>query len=306
MKITNVKLMTTEEVANFKTKVYGSGSEKKQLSSDYCAKNINDIIQKHKDYKDIHLKNAYEKSIIWNLLNNEKIIENNKIVNDVKNGIKHFCVCGSELRYVNNFNFVGCSNWNNQSEKHISYNERTINKIIEYDDFINTYEFPALYLNDFKNYYNLNFIMVSILQEYLFQVYKQECYSERLNFNTYQKVSNSQRESKKQELIIKSICLNKFKKVVDQLHFSLKIDNKFSVRIFDLVCSNDDYIYILEIKKHKDLQDVLKLNLYQDILKQYLTQINDTRPVKSYTIVYEGEGDLSSNCLTIKDLENEF
>jgi hypothetical protein len=306
MKITNVKLMTTEEVANFKTKVYGSGSEKKQLSSDYCAKNINDIIQKHKDYKDIHLNNAYEKSVNWTLSNNEKIKENNKIVNDVKNGIKHFCICGSELRFVSNFNFVGCSNWNNQNQKHISFNERQINNVIEYNDFISTYEFSTTYLNDFKKHYKMDFIMSSILYEYLFEVYKQNCYCKNLNYNNYQNGVNSQKESKKQELIIKSICLNKFKKVVDQLHFSLKIDNKFSVRIFDLVCSNDDYIYILEIKKHKDLQDVLKLNLYQDILKQYLTQINDTRPVKSYTIVYEGEGDLSSNCLTIKDLENEF
>lgn len=305
MKLTNVKLMTPEEVAQFKKKVYGAGSEKKQLSANYCAENIEDLIKKHKDYYDIHLDNAYNKYVSSTKEWQNKILENNLIYEEVKsNAVEHFCNCGAKLRYINNFDFVGCSDYSNKENLHVNINFRNYIEIDDFYEYKANYEFSNSYINDFKRYYNIEFVMSSVIYEFLFTIYKQQCYSENLNYNTYQTGVKSSSESKKQELILKSILNTKFDKVKEQVHFSLYIDGKYSVRVLDFICSKDDTVYIIELKKHSGLFDYLKLDLYKKILQEYLKIKNNNRYVKTYTIIYEGDGD--DNCLTINQLQNEL
>jgi hypothetical protein len=305
MKIEKVKLMNTEEVSNFKKKIYGAGSEKKQLSADYCVKNIDQLIQWHNEYFDIHIKSEYEKYIQKTESYNESLHEKNQIFIDVKNGSNnHKCICGSSLRYVKNFDFVGCSNYNNSGQRHTTINFKEQREINDYFTFKSEYEFPKTYLNLFKKHYKIDFVMSSVLYEFLFNIYKINPYTE-FDYNVYNTGIHNQIKSKSEELIVKSICKSRYDNVLEQVHFSMLLDGKFSVRIVDLICAKDDTIYVIEQKKHSGLVDVLKLELYKDIVTAYLISKNDNRKVKAFTVVYEGaesEGDF----ITLNYFKNEL
>lgn len=308
MKLEKVKIMTAGEVANFKTKMYSKGSEKKQLSSDYCARNINDLIQKHKDFYDLHIGLKYDKYALgiesYNIIRADK----NQIFDDVKNGIPNYCTCGSNLKYISNFNFVGCSNYHDKRENHININYQNLQEIDSYFEFKSNFEFSNSYINDFKTYYNLNFLMSSIIYEFLFEVYGQKCYSENLSYNNYQTGVNSAKQSKKEELVVKSICNNVFENVKDQVHFQYYIDNKYFVKIPDLICSKNNIVYVFDVKKNNSITDILKLDLYQNIVKEYLKTKNDKREVKSFHICYDKDSfdDKNTRTITLNTLRNEF
>ena len=303
-----VKIMTAEEVANFKTKMYSKGSEKKQLSSDYCARNIKDLIQKHTDFYDVYIGLKYEKYSLAVDTYNDVKAQKNQVFEDVKSGINHFCTCGAKLRYIEHFNFVGCSDYHNKKEQHININYQPLTEVDSYWEFKSDFEFSNNYINDFKNYYNLNFLMSSIIYEYLFEIYGQKCYSENLSYNNYQTGVNSAKQSKKEELIVKSICNNVFENVKDQVHFHYYIDNKYYVRIPDLICSKGNTVFVFDIKKHNDATDILKLDLYQRIVTEYLKTKHDFREVKSFHICYDKDSydDQNTRSITINTLRNEF
>jgi hypothetical protein len=309
MVLSKIKVMTAEEVANFKKKVYGAGSEKKQLSADYCAKNINDLIRKHEEYYLIHLEKKYNKYKEQYDSSISLSIDNNNIINDVKNNLHtHYCICGAELNYIKNYNFVGCTDYRNEDYRHTSYNYKAVTELQSFHQFCNDYTWSKTYLNDFRNHYGITFIMASVLYEFLFEVYGQECYAIELKSNTFQTGVNASKQSKKEEFIVKSICNELFDIVSDQVHFSLEIDGKYSVRIPDLICSNESKVVVFDIKKNNNIVDLLKLNLYQDIVTQVCKDRNDYRIVESYHIVYDKKAytDHTTRTITINDLKPKF
>ena len=308
MELKNVKIMSSEEVANFKTKLYGKGSDKKQLSSDYCARNIQDLIKKHRDFYDVYIGLKYDKYVLTTKSYNDIIIDNNTIFEEVKDGKEHLCNCGSALKYISNFNFVGCSNYNDKSEKHININYKEPQEIDSYFDFKSDFEFGKGYINEFKKHYNLNFLMSSIIYEFLFEVYGETCYSNELTYNSYQSGVNSASNSKKEELVVKSICKSIFNTAKEQLHFSYYLDEKYYVRIPDLICSKENIVFVFDVKKNNNITDLLKLDLYEKIVSQYLKSKGDNREVKSYHIVYDKDSydDKNTRTITINTLKNEF
>jgi hypothetical protein len=307
MKVEKVKIMTTEEVADFKRKVYGKGSEKKQLSADYCAKNIKDLIKKHDEFHNVHIKEKYNKYKEYWESYNALVMDNNILFDEVKNNTKsHSCTCGAKLKYISNFNFVGCSDYRNESQKHININFKNISEYQSFEDFYYEFEFSNTYINDFKKHYKLDFLMSSIIYEFLFEVYGQKCYSNDLSYNNYQTGVNASKQSKKEELIVKSICLELFHIVKEQMHFSLVLNGKHCIRIPDLICSNKNKVYVFDVKKNNDVIDLDKLNLYQEIVKQHLANKNDKREVLSFHIVYDKNStdDLKTRTLTINSISN--
>lgn len=297
--------MRAEEVASFKKKVYGAGSEKKLLSADYCMDNITDLIQKHKDFKDIFIMQKWEE---YNASRNgwiKSAKERNEIFERVYHGEQVLCNCGSSLHYLVKFGFVGCTNFKNENFKHDSYNfNDEIPEIKSFTDFKKEFEFPSTYLNHFKNHYNIPFVMSSILFEYLFEIYGQKPHA-NITHNVYNTGVKNALRSRNEEFLLAGLAKKKFDKVIEQPHFSMYLEGKYSVRIVDLLCTRNNTVYVLEQKKDESLCDFLKLELYRKIVETYLREKNDLRKVESYFVVYSNQA-TSPKCLTLDYFKNEF
>ena len=307
MRIEKVKLMSAEEVARFKSNIYGKGSEKKQLSINYCADNTKQIIEWHREYKAIHLMKRFENAVAQQKLAQSRQDEHNQIVFEIKEELKtHYCQCGSPMHYIPRYGFAGCTNYRNQNYKHDTYNFRDFEyKPLNYEDFAKDYQFPSTYLNDFKQHYNIAFVMSSILYEFLFEINNETPHA-NINTNVYNTGVRNALRSKTEEMIAKSIIRNKFKTVKEQVHFSLELNGVYSVRVIDLLASNENEVFVFEQKKHEHLCDFEKMELYRRIVEIFLRQRKDNRVVKSYFIIYDQEETSNEKCLTLNQLKNEF
>ena len=301
MKIENVRLMTTEEVSNFKISLY-KGNEKKEHSAKYCSENLPLLIQKHSEFKEHTINTDYAVYLSRTETFNASITTGNEIFTKVKNGGSEACVCGARLRYVDNFNFVGCSNFNDTSAKHSNYNYKDKHPVLSKEDYVLQYScFGQNYLSKFKKWLNIEFINTTILYEFLFTIGKQIPHFE-IEPEKYNTIIKSKNDSKNQELILKNLLSKKYTTILEQPHFSCKINGINTVRIPDFICSTSEEIHLIEAKAAEYLCDDDKLNLYTEILKIYVSD-KDNRPIKSFHIVYQNDA-IKENCITLNEFYN--
>lgn len=236
MIISNVKLMTAEEVSNFKMSLY-KGDEKKQESAKYCADNLKLLCQKHDEFYNYLTDEYYRLYLEKKNAYSSAIIESNEIYLSVKSGKDKFCTCGAKLRYISNFDFVGCSNFKDQTLQHCNFNYKEPIEILTKRDFIKQTEiFGQNYLSKFKKWLKIEFVSTSVLYEFLFTVAGLKPYF-AIDTSKYNTILNSKTDSKTQESVLKELLKTKYKTVLDQPHFRCDINDVSSVRIPDFICS---------------------------------------------------------------------
>ena len=309
--------MSKQEVDSFQSFIKDNNDHKKTSSSKWCAENIDTLIKWHKEYKDIFLRQKYEKYVKGFDAARAMMEKQNEVFNKIVNGDIVKCICGANLRLVTNFNFIGCSDWTNKSvvhSKNISCPSQS-SDVMTYVEFLkdpyNT-DFGKMYLNGFRSYYEINKIMASVVFEFLFTINKEVCYCPELTASYFQGAVHSKDRANVEETVIKPILEQKFKKVVEQCHIKYSTDViREQVSIPDFVCSNDSLIVVFDVKKDIGQGDLKKLNFYQDLVefirrKQEADSGLPPKKISSYTILYSEVDDAQSNNTYKKDCRGLF
>jgi hypothetical protein len=228
----------------------------------WLQKHSDKIIKLHEEYKlDEHNKQEakYKEHL-------EVIKQNNDFVDGIKNGAVEYCICGSELKFVSNFNFVGCSNWQDKTKEHKSYNYK---KNYYKDDPFFTY-YSLDYLSDIckiiKSKYNIK-IQAGNLYEF-YTLNKVTLLRHEITKEKFSKLKQNSEISKKREILIKSILEQNNLRFGYQKKIMYKLkDKKQTHAIPDFIVLFDNSLCIIEQKKNLESCNDYQLIFYKELLQ---------------------------------------
>ena len=246
--------------------------------------NSDEVIKMHDEYQS---KECNRQLIILEDYR-EEVKAHNKKVDNIKNGGEEYCICGSQLKWREIYKFAGCSNWQDKTQKHNSYNYRT--DVYEEKGEVFSPNYSHDYLSSIckiiKTKYNIK-IQASNLYEF-YVLNKVELLRDDINRNKFNSLKQSGEISKKRELLIKSILeQNKIKfRYQKQIMYKIK-DGKQTHAIPDFIAFINNEFLIIEQKKNIDNCSDSQVEFYSDLL-QFMY------PDKSIKIVYVIEEDSES------------
>lgn len=314
MKIIDVRWETPEEKQKRINYYSEKNAQKDEASLIYCTNNLNKIISDYEifktNYKESKLKEQedyYNKSL--ESYNNK--IENAKktelIIQNIQAGELYLCKCGGKLRYIDNFNFVGCVNYKDKSKEHNTINFPNWSIINDYKPKKYEIEYSKKHLELFRNQFNIpDFVKLSILYNFL-KSNNVEILGD-LSLDFYNNSRNSNLNSNNEEKIILQILKNKFKKVYHQqgIKFKTNLDFGYKTKVPDFIAVNDDCIYLFEAKKSISNIDSSQLFLYNLLLQHILDNKKQHKNIKCYFIIFDPNFNQEhyKNCLTIEKLNN--
>jgi ssDNA-binding Zn-finger/Zn-ribbon topoisomerase 1 len=309
---------TDEEVKKLKTFFLEKRLDKDEFTTKWLSTNGDLFLELH-DRFDVDFFNSRYKERVHDLrkLNIRYIDESLKYIK-IKSGEKVECECGGVLKIVSyqGSEFVGCSNYKNESVTHTRVYQRVIKEIPSlYDfkqDFIEQKEsykdcvFPSTYINEIKNTNNLpKELKMSILIEFLL-MHNRDLYNPKV-LDHVSKITQTGRTSKKREHIILPILQSLFTKAEGQkaIYYRLKGEKRNSIKFPDFVAHDGKSIFLFEQKKSEFDANINQINLYEKVI----AFIAKGYPIKKY-FIFEEETDKIEidgiRCLTIKNLRDEF
>jgi hypothetical protein len=232
-----------------------------QLS--WLQSNSDAIIKMHSDYCSIEWHDQWEKR----KQNSIDVRNHNLKINNIKNGDIEYCICGSELKFVTNYNFVGCSNYLDKTQKHtIMYYKQPW-----YEDDSEPFSatFKLHYLSDIckkiKQQYNIKIQSSNLFEFYLLN--NVELLNKNITRETFKNAVQASETSKKREILIKSILEKNNIRFGYQRKIIYKIkDGKQSHAIPDFIAFINDKFYIIEQKKNMHNINEYQVDFYKDLI----------------------------------------
>lgn len=235
--------------------------------------------------------------------------EKDKIIDDIRyNNAEYLCECGNKLKYVENFNFVGCTNYRDKSKHHSYINYTDWEKLNqqELNITVNPVEYSKNHLDLFRVRYD---IPKNVKMSVIYKTLKSNgveflCDINESRFNIGRNASNN---SNLEEILIKEILENKFEKVSYQPGIKYKTESSLNwqVKIPDYICQNSESIFVFDAKKNIDNIDIDQLKFYHELVDFIRFKHGINKQVKSYFIVFDPlNTDKISNCLTINKLKS--
>lgn len=192
--------------------------------------------------------------------------------------------CKSKLRYVEDYSFWGCPNYLDKSIIHSTFNK---NHLFLFDKNNIKHRVNAHWVTDIKKNLNIskNISATNILD--FLEFYGFEDLRMRFDYKpTKESIAgfvNGNIESKKEEKeIFEKLSSLNFDKVQKQYYLKYKlIDDKERIAILDILISDEDKVYIIEIKR--GLYDIKEeqLKLYKNLIRFIQNTKNDKRKLIS-------------------------
>lgn len=266
-----VKIMTKKEISEHISSLSLYYKQKNQNSFQYLESIKADIFnQYHIIYQSVlynyiaQIKNYDDKVAAWE----------NKI-----------CLgCKSKLRYVEDYSFWGCPNYLDKSIIHSTFNK---NHLFLFDKNNIKHRVNAHWATDIKKNLNIskNISATNILD--FLEFYGFEDLRVRFDYKpTKESIAgfiNGNIESKKEEKeIFEKLSSFNFDKVQKQYYLKYKlIDDKERIAILDLLISDENKVYIIEVKR--GLYDIKEeqLKLYENLIRFIQNTKNDKRKLIS-------------------------
>ena len=256
----------------------------------YCENNFDDLLKFHDQFPEDYKNYIFLRETKRKIQLKKKILFDNKQYELIKSGEVIKCTCGENLRIIPGYNFAGCPNYLDKSQKHLTYNFRDIPEIKSKNDFdFSLYPIGKNYLNLFKIFNHIpRNIMPSIIFKFVIRIGNKKPYAD-INEDYYNVVVDNNHKSKNEENIVFEILKKQFPVVLSQPNFEFEYNGKRTNKIPDFVCSNTREVIIFEVKKSKCNADIKKLDLYEQIINEYLKEHNDKRLLKSFIVFYEDD-----------------
>jgi hypothetical protein len=313
--IKNARVASERERANILKVMIGSGNYKKQFSYDYCIKNESFIKGAYTKFYDDYRQKKYNEYKTQIVEGNRKrvqyesdredqyqknvIIWNDWLKELKENPINNYCKCGGSLRYIASHNFIGCSNYKDFTSDHINFNkpsfirnELTILPIESFESFDTSFEYSKMYLHYFKKDYNLpDNLMQSILYEFIHGIWKLPKITNELTSDFYLTGEKVNKRSKKEEQIIYNVLKSKFDTVMDQPMIIYDIQGDYKTKCFpDFICSNNDVILVIDVKKNPSQVDDNRLIKYDELVNFICNTANIKKKVITKYYFYDIDG----------------
>lgn len=269
----------------------------KMLTKTEIASFVNGLVEKQK--KDNNTTLLKEKS---KQLKKEYILYEAEKINNYKEELEKLelekgrwetktCLCGKRLRFINGFEFWGCPDYKNQSKKHTTFNK---NQEEIFKDRLKGIKvrIPSNWCSDIikrldlKGEIKAKQTIEFFLSEGFEDLRKKYGYK-----NTFKSISGfitANKESKKEEAQIRDFLKGFFSKVSYQIYIRYKIKgDQERFCILDLIASDAEKVYLIEVKRHNMYIEEDQLSLYYDLLLFLMQQGNDSRKLKALFIVAE-------------------
>lgn len=302
----------TKEEKEKRESYFTSTQEKiKNESLKWCVDNTDFLIQSHEEYYhyiNTHEKEKHEENIINSYEKREQSNNHfNYLLKEIENNRPVYCACKGKLRFVEGYNFIGCSNYNDKTKYHESYNFHNLQPFDIYLE-VNRFreqEIGKNYLNDFKKVFKIpKQIMPSIIFKTL-QLNNIKPHA-AIDEKYFTKAKDASANSKNEEQMLLKILENKFQKVSAQIGIRYFDGEKWFTKIPDYICQNDSTIFVFDAKKNYLSIDKKQLKLYEDLVKFITKEKNINKDVKSYFIIFDTEDEIikDDSCLTFNNLIN--
>lgn len=277
--ITFAKFLSPTEVANHIQFLISAGDKSKTESSKIIESNIELLAEKYYEYEDGKIKEFErqkkrldEDIILWN---------------------KKMCSCGQKLHFRDSHGFWGCNNFSDKTFDHITFGHEDLQNEKFKQRRINTHvRIESAWYSKILKASGLD---KKIKAKQLLEAFEaigledlREKYNSYTNtshsINTYSRVNKL---SKAEELSVKNHLETFFKKVLYQKYIQYRIDNqKPKIAIPDVIVSNEETIFIIEVKRNYYATDLNQIDLYSDLLN-YLKPEKDKRNIEKAFIVAE-------------------
>ena len=236
-----------------------------QLS--WLQKNASEVIGLNEMYYISEFERQKEEGILKCQIKKEQ----NKIIDAVKNGELVNCSCGSNLKWVENYNFVGCTNYRDLSKEH--------NHPKNYSDFADDSKFLDSEFEPSMSSNYLSIICKIIKQEHnikiqannLFEFYvlnNVKIYNDDISRDKFFILRESSALSKKREILIKNILEENNIRFGYQKNIMYKIKNeRQGHKIPDFVAVINGVYTIIEQKKTIDNIADSQVEFYKELIQ---------------------------------------
>ena len=236
-----------------------------QLS--WLQKNSSEVI----GFNEMYYISEREKQISEGILRCQIKKDKNKIIDSVKNGEQVKCSCGSNLKWVEFYNFVSCTNYKDTSKEHNhpkNYNEHTDDSKYTDSDFEPL--ISSTYLSDIckiiKKEHNIKIQANNLYEFYILNnviIYNNEITRDK--FFILRDLSSL---SKKREILIKNILQENNIRFGYQKYIKYKIkDQKQGHKIPDFVAVIKGKYTIIEQKKNIDNINDFQVDFYKELIQ---------------------------------------
>lgn len=275
------KVMSNEEKKSlihfFKSKDEKQNSKCEKLMID----NKDLLINAYMDYnmkviseRDMRLREVNKKINLWN---------------------KKECVCGKPMRFVDGYGFWGCTDYMNKEKEHSNFNSSTADNLSNQFDYClkvrvnKDWATEIIRDNNFRDKIKAKQLILfydSIGLEDL-----RSKYGYKSTIESISSYVNANEESKKEERKVTDFMANIFGIINSQLALKYKIQGeKEKTCIIDLITSDDEDVFLIEIKRNTTNVDDEQLSLYNDIIKCVMNTTGDTRELTPLFIISNLDG----------------
>lgn len=291
----------TPEEKQKRTAFYANWNRKEE-SIKWCTENAQQLIKWHEEFAIEYPKKLYDKEVDARENNIIRVNENNKIFEEIKNGIIHYCRCGGKMRYIQSYDFCGCENYKNKIIRHDNYNIKTYNP-----DTPITITIGKSYLTEFKRRYKIS-AMASIVYKTL-KAHGVKLLNEDLDESFYNSGRNASFESRSEESMILNILEKKFEKCIYQQGIKIYCGRKWHLVIPDYICINDNFIYVFDAKKSLQNRDEERLLTYHKAVEIIAKKSDIHKGIESAFIIYDAghytdDELLAYGCYTVNTLQD--
>lgn len=275
-----VRIMSDEEV--MKNNLYHRNlQESKERASKNLLENNKDLL--------VNAYHEYESNAIrykedqLQILNDEVKLWNDKI-----------CICGKPMRFVSSHGFWGCPDYKNDKKEHITFR-------FNHDDYLHNQK-ERLEVEVCKDWATSiirnNGLREKIKAKQLLLFYKNEGLEDLRekygNDNTIKSISSyvyAKEKSDKEEQEIKEFFEKHFNTVVSQMNVKYKLKGeKEKLCKIDLLISDEQDVFLIEVKRNTMSVDDEQLSLYYNLIKRIMDDVNDTRTLTPLFIVSNEDG----------------
>ncbi len=193
------------------------------------------------------------------------------------------CLCGSPLRYISSYDFWGCSNYKDQSKKHLTFSGK--NPII----YPIKVRVKSTWLPDIISSCGLK---GKVFAKELYEFYLSNGledlrikYGRNTTEKTFMGLIKAKGRSIEQEMAGLTFLQSAFSKVVYQQCITYKLkDEKEAFCIPDYIVSDGITVKVIDAKLDYANDD--KMDKYIALVKFILNKNNDTRPVTGAHLLY--------------------
>ena len=236
-----------------------------QLS--WLQKNSSEVI----GFNEMYYISEFERQKQEGILKCQDRQEKNKIIDSVKNGEIVKCSCGSNLRWVKDYNFVGCTNYQDTSKEHNypkNYSEHT--DVSKYTDSDFVPVISSQYLSNIckiiKQKHNIKIQANNLYEFYILNNVK--IYNDDISRDKFFMLRDLSSLSKKREILIKNILEENNIRFGYQKNIMYKIKNeRQGHKIPDFVAVINGVYTIIEQKKNIDNINDFQVDFYKELIQ---------------------------------------